>query len=66
MRKTLLRACLGSAAILLVFAATAGALRIQAGDIVVVPETKSPNWNNISSILSAVLNASYLTRLGLF
>jgi hypothetical protein len=35
MQKTLLRACLGSVAILLIFAATAGALRIEAGDIVV-------------------------------
>jgi hypothetical protein len=35
MQKTLLRACLASVAILLLSAATAGALRIQAGDIVV-------------------------------
>lgn len=33
------------------------------GDVVYVPETKSPNWNKLSSIISAIVNLSYLPRL---
>lgn len=39
-------------------------IALKAGDIVVVPETKSPNWNKISQIISTVVNIGYLRRLG--
>jgi len=39
---------------------------LRSGDIVVVPETKSPNWNKISQVISTILNASYLGRLAGF
>jgi len=39
---------------------------LQSGDVVIVPETKKPDWSKISSILGTVLNLSYLRRYGLF
>lgn len=36
---------------------------LKSGDIVLVPETKSPNWNKISQIISTVVNVSYLRRI---
>lgn len=39
---------------------------LQSGDVVVVPESKSPDWQKISSILSTVLNITYIRRYGLF
>lgn len=39
---------------------------LRAGDVVLVPETKKPNWGKVSQVLSAVLSLSYLRRYGLF
>ncbi|MHB9035836.1 MAG: polysaccharide biosynthesis/export family protein [Armatimonadota bacterium] len=39
---------------------------LQPGDVVIVPETKSPDWSKISQLLSTLVNVSYLRRLGLF
>lgn len=39
-------------------------ISLQAGDIVIVPETRTPDWGKISQILGTILNLSYLRRLG--
>ncbi len=39
---------------------------LQPGDVVVVPETKKPNWDNISRILGTIINITYIRRYGLF
>lgn len=39
---------------------------LQPGDVVIVPETKKPDWNKIGQVLSTVLNLGYLRRYGLF
>jgi len=39
---------------------------LQSGDVVIVPETKRPDWGKISQMLGTILNLSYLRRYGLF
>jgi polysaccharide biosynthesis/export protein len=39
---------------------------LQAGDVVIVPETNKPNWSAISGVLGTILNVTYLRRYGLF
>lgn len=39
-------------------------IRLQPGDVVLVPETKSPDIGNIGQILNALFNVSYLSRIG--
>jgi polysaccharide export outer membrane protein len=39
---------------------------LQPGDVVIVPETKRPDWGKISQVLSTILNLTYLRRYGLF
>jgi len=39
---------------------------LQPGDVVMVPESKKPNWNKISQVLNSLLSLSYLRRYGLF
>lgn len=39
---------------------------LQPGDVVMVPETKQPNWNKISQILSTILNFTYIRKFGIF
>lgn len=39
---------------------------LKAGDIVIVPESKKPNWTQISQILGTIMNITYLRRYGLF
>lgn len=39
---------------------------LQPGDVVIVPETRRPDWGKISQLLSTVVNISYLRRYGLF
>ena len=39
---------------------------LQPGDVVVVPETKKPDWGKISQLLSTIMNVSYIRRYGLF
>ena len=39
---------------------------LQPGDVVIVPETRRPNWPEISSILSTIMNITYIRRYGLF
>ena len=41
-------------------------IELKPGDVVIVPESKTPNWNKISQILSTVLNLTYLRRTGIF
>ena len=41
-------------------------IQLEPGDIVIVPETKTPNWPEISSILSTIMNITYIRRFGLF
>ena len=41
-------------------------VKLQAGDVAIVPETKKPDLNKISQFISTVLNLSYLRRVGLF
>jgi polysaccharide export outer membrane protein len=41
-------------------------ISLQSGDVVIVPETKRPDWAKVSQILGTVLNLSYLGRSGLF
>ena len=41
-------------------------IQLEPGDVVIVPETKKPNWPEISSILSTILNVTYIRRYGLF
>ena len=41
-------------------------IKLEAGDIVIVPETRKPNWPEISSILSTIMNITYIRRFGLF
>lgn len=36
---------------------------LQAGDVVYVPETSKPDWQKISSIVSSIVNTSYLFRI---
>ncbi len=36
------------------------------GDVVMVPETNRPDWNKVSSVISTVMNLTYLRRYGLF
>ena len=31
-----------------------------------VPETRKPNWSQISSLLSTIINISYVRRYGFF
>lgn len=39
---------------------------LRPGDVVIVPETKKPNWPAISSIVSVISNISVIRRYGLF
>lgn len=39
---------------------------LQPGDVVIVPETKKPDWNKIAQIVGTIVNVSYIRRLGLF
>jgi polysaccharide export outer membrane protein len=39
-------------------------LALSPGDIVVVPDSKKFDWNKVTSIISAIVNVSYLRRLG--
>lgn len=39
---------------------------LKPGDVVIVPETRKPNWSSISSILGTILNLTYIRRYGLF
>lgn len=41
-------------------------LALEAGDVVLIPETKTPNWGNIAQIFSTLTNIRYLTKWGLF
>ena len=41
-------------------------IALEPGDIVIVPETRKPDWGKISAILSTILNVTYIRRLGLF
>lgn len=36
---------------------------LKAGDIIYIPETSKPDWSKISSVISAIVNSSYLIRL---
>lgn len=40
-------------------------IELKAGDVVLVPETKKPDMNKISQIISTILNLTYLRRIGL-
>lgn len=40
-------------------------IELKPGDVVVVPETKKPDINKISQIISTILNLTYLRRFGL-
>ena len=39
-------------------------IALQSGDIIIVPETKSPDMNKISQFISTIVNLGYLSRLG--
>lgn len=39
---------------------------LQPGDVVLVPETKRPDWGKVSQLLSTIVNIGYLRRYGLF
>lgn len=41
-------------------------VKLMPGDVVMVPETKKPDWGKISQVLSTILSFSYLRRYGLF
>ena len=41
-------------------------IALQPGDVVIVPETKKPDWSKISQLISTVINIGYLRRYGLF
>lgn len=41
-------------------------IQLQSGDIVLVPESNKPDWNKVSSVLSTIMNLTYLRRYGLF
>lgn len=36
------------------------------GDVVMVPETNRPDWNQVSSVIGTIMNLTYLRRYGLF
>lgn len=38
-------------------------VKLQPGDVVYVPETSRPDWNKIASVVSAIVNTSYLFRI---
>ena len=38
---------------------------LQSGDVVLVPETKKPDWNKISSVLNSALSITYISKYGL-
>ncbi|HUV05652.1 MAG TPA: polysaccharide biosynthesis/export family protein [Armatimonadota bacterium] len=37
-------------------------IKLQQGDVIFVPETSRPDWNRIASVISAIVNSSYLLR----
>lgn len=41
-------------------------IELMPGDVVMVPETKQPNWNKISQILNTILSFTTIRRYGLF
>lgn len=41
-------------------------IELRSGDVVFVPETKTPNWSKISQIISTLTNFTYLRGLKLF
>jgi len=41
-------------------------IELQAGDTIIVPETRRPDWTKISQLLSTVMNLTYIRRYGLF
>lgn len=41
-------------------------IRLQPGDVVLVPETKSPDIGTIGQVLNALFNVSYLSKIGFF
>ncbi|MBI2841777.1 MAG: SLBB domain-containing protein [Armatimonadetes bacterium] len=41
-------------------------VKLEAGDIVYVPETSKPDWGKISQVLSALTSLGYIRRFGLF
>ena len=41
-------------------------IALQSGDVVMVPETKRPDWNEVSGLLSTLINLTYVRRYGLF
>jgi len=41
-------------------------IKLQPGDVVIVPETKKPDWNKVSTLLGTIVNIGYLRRYGLF
>lgn len=38
-------------------------VKLEPGDVVYVPETSRPDWNKIASVVSAIVNTSYLFRI---
>ncbi|MEN6415927.1 MAG: polysaccharide biosynthesis/export family protein [Armatimonadota bacterium] len=41
-------------------------ITLQPGDVVIVPESKKPDWSKISQVISSLVNVTYLRRYGLF
>jgi len=41
-------------------------VKLQAGDVVYVPETNKPDWGKISQILSVLTSVGYIRRFGIF
>lgn len=41
-------------------------LVLKPGDVVLVPETKKPDWGKVGQLLSTITNIGYLRRYGLF
>ncbi len=38
-------------------------VEIEPGDVVYVPETSKPDWNKVASVISVIVNSSYLARI---
>lgn len=38
-------------------------VKLQPGDVVYIPESSKPDWNKIASVVSAIVNSSYLLRI---
>lgn len=41
-------------------------IKLEAGDIVYVPETSKPDWGKISQVLNAIVSVGYIRRFGIF